>query len=524
MPPAWDESTMDVNFAAGTTSFDSFSSMNGLVQDLDRFDIDKVLTDSGLHLDELVQAPNGPPLQLKGPPTGELKTHAPRKRKGRLLADLTVDGPETVYEDSDSHHSWTAADNAEEWVTRLRASLTAFRRDRDRVALITTPLQTRQRRKVHSMANIWGLSHMSIGPGREKRMIVCKGALTGSTSRMPVSTGRRWNPCDTWSAGFVNTRVVVFDMLDPNMDSFHVSNVLQGADIAAPLKTTMDYYEMDMNGFTISVAKAFAIFASSEDAAMALLALDGTTPNWNSFTIEGDYVRFPAGFNFNDALLDAFDTLPEAIRLAQVSAEESKRDRAIATGSAPQSESDSDDDTLHSSSLAIARRAPYDGPSAASSLSMDAGYASAGSARSAAISDHSDTSTSRKRKRVPKVAGGFPCRDHGCDKIFDRAGDRTKHEKYHSEGRPNVCTRCGKGFHFPKDLRRHMIVHSGLPTQDAGEQSMPVTIAGARRYSGNEMLHPASCSPPLSESHLKRLYNAGVPSTKRRSSRSTPLE
>ncbi|EME41812.1 hypothetical protein DOTSEDRAFT_103210, partial [Dothistroma septosporum NZE10] len=55
----------------------------------------------------------------------------------------------------------------------------------------------------------------------------------------------------------------------------------------------------------------------------------------------------------------------------------------------------------------------------------------------------------------------FPCQSQGCEKVFDRAGDRTKHEKYHYQGRPNVCMRCGKGFHFPKDLRRHMIVHSG---------------------------------------------------------------
>ena len=300
-------------------------------------------------------------------------TRHPRRRKSRLLADLTIDGPETVYEDSDSHHSWTAADNAEEWVTRLRTSLTAFRRNRDRVALITTPLQTRQRRKVHSMANIWGLSHMSIGPGREKRMLICKGAMTGSAPRTTTATGRRWNPCGTWSSEFVNTRVVVLDMLESTMDAFHVSNVLQEAGLAAPLKTTMDYYELDINGITTSISKAYAIFASSDRAAMALLALDGTKPSWNSFEIEGDYVSFPTGFSFNDAVLDAFDTLPEAIRVARTAAEEDKRDRAIAPGGAQldhPSDSDTDDDALYSSTLTIARSAPYETgtPSAASSL------------------------------------------------------------------------------------------------------------------------------------------------------------
>lgn len=48
--------------------------------------------------------------------------------RGNLLAATSVEGPETVFEDSDSHHSWTASDNLETWCDSLRERLADFRR------------------------------------------------------------------------------------------------------------------------------------------------------------------------------------------------------------------------------------------------------------------------------------------------------------------------------------------------------------------------------------------------------------
>lgn len=76
-----------------------------------------------------------------------------------------------------------------------------------------------------------------------------------------------------------------------------------------------------------------------------------------------------------------------------------------------------------------------------------------------ACSTTADTSASKKRRRLERIENGFPC--HYCDKLYDRASERTKHEQAHQ---PNLTSRfscpvCGKGFRYPKDLRRHSKVH-----------------------------------------------------------------
>ncbi|EME77227.1 uncharacterized protein MYCFIDRAFT_9903, partial [Pseudocercospora fijiensis CIRAD86] len=55
----------------------------------------------------------------------------------------------------------------------------------------------------------------------------------------------------------------------------------------------------------------------------------------------------------------------------------------------------------------------------------------------------------------------YKCTIDGCDKAFDHDGERRKHEKNHGGERPYVCRRCGKGFLYPKDLRRHARTHPG---------------------------------------------------------------
>lgn len=95
-----------------------------------------------------------------------------------------------------------------------------------------------------------------------------------------------------------------------------------------------------------------------------------------------------------------------------------------------------------------------------SSRSRDAGYASGGSVLSQMLSDQSNASATKKRKRMPKIVGGFACSFASCDIVFNRDGDRRKHEKNHSGQRKYVCERCGRGFLFPKDLKRHVATHA----------------------------------------------------------------
>ncbi|KAK5167007.1 uncharacterized protein LTR77_007736 [Saxophila tyrrhenica] len=74
-------------------------------------------------------------------------------------------------------------------------------------------------------------------------------------------------------------------------------------------------------------------------------------------------------------------------------------------------------------------------------------------------------STNRKRPRLEKVTGGYPCQY--CPKLFDRASERNKHAQAHQPSYTNrhICPLCQKGFRYPKDLRRHTTrVHENSAT------------------------------------------------------------
>lgn len=70
-------------------------------------------------------------------------------------------------------------------------------------------------------------------------------------------------------------------------------------------------------------------------------------------------------------------------------------------------------------------------------------------------------SSPRKRQRIQKIHGGFPCQYEPCTKVFDRASERRKHEHTHQPALTNryQCRMCNKGFRYPKDLRRHQKIH-----------------------------------------------------------------
>ncbi|KAK3711483.1 hypothetical protein LTR37_009662 [Vermiconidia calcicola] len=75
--------------------------------------------------------------------------------------------------------------------------------------------------------------------------------------------------------------------------------------------------------------------------------------------------------------------------------------------------------------------------------------------------DSTDVAVPCKRRRVQRATAGFPCRYERCEKAFDRASERTKHEQAHQPEYRNrhQCTQCIKGFRYPKDLRRHQKIH-----------------------------------------------------------------
>ncbi|GIZ45978.1 hypothetical protein CKM354_000912200 [Cercospora kikuchii] len=377
-------------------------------------------------------------------------------------------------EESDS--SWTEADSQDLWYDQLRQQLQDFRQS-PTCTLTTIPLGGRQRKQVHSMANMWGLSHMSVGDGLQKRVLLSKCAL----AKTGDAKDRRWNPGrNTWSPGYIDPRLVIFHQVSSTICFRTCLNVLG---LPPPSKITRD-----IRGEYCTV---YALFETPPDAVKAVLALNDTRPHWNvnatDRNVEACFLRMPLGFSLTSYLLDeGFSQLPALVREAFGSASNYDPNQAPSSISTPPSASPLPTRTslapgaasptelanalfrisssprhyprvagsaLHSRRGSISRRM-----SLSSSMSRDYGYISASSQ---VDSDYSlATSASKKRRREPKILAGYHCTFPGCDKAFDHQGELTKHEKVHSTDRPHVCVQCGKGFFYPKDLRRHERTHT----------------------------------------------------------------
>lgn len=378
----------------------------------------------------------------------------------------------------ESDCSWTEAESHDLWYDQLRQQLYDFRQGPE-CTLTTTPLDSRRRKQVHSMSNLWGLSHMSVGSGKLKRVLLSKCALakTGNPS------DRRWNPSrDAWLPGYIDPRLVLFHWISSTICFQTCLNVLQ---LPRPINTIMD-----VRG---DYGTVYALFETPSDAASALLALHGARPHWNvnagDRNIEACYLRLPFGFSLTSHLLAAgFSRLPALVHQAFHTSQSRDpndphsgsvspsipaclpppRRSSLAPGTAsptelanalfrisssPRQYPPLSSSALHSRRGSVSRRL-----SLSSSLSRDLGYISASSQVDSEYSF--GTNASKKRRRAPKVPGGYPCAVHGCDKVFDHQGELTKHEKVHGTDRPHVCTQCGKGFSYPKDLRRHERTHT----------------------------------------------------------------
>jgi hypothetical protein len=85
----------------------------------------------------------------------------------------------------------------------------------------------------------------------------------------------------------------------------------------------------------------------------------------------------------------------------------------------------------------------------------------------------------KKRKRHQSKKDHFKC--EGCDKLFDRLCDRTKHEKHHLlEGqRPFECPMCDHDCVERKDVRRHLEGVHKIPLESAREIAAKLSTRAA---------------------------------------------
>lgn len=77
-----------------------------------------------------------------------------------------------------------------------------------------------------------------------------------------------------------------------------------------------------------------------------------------------------------------------------------------------------------------------------------------------------------RRVRLPKITGGYPCSKSDCSKVFDRAGDRAKHQRTHQprDSYAHQYSSCERRFMYAKDLKRHQTVHDCEAVKASGRR------------------------------------------------------
>ncbi|KAK4502163.1 hypothetical protein PRZ48_005588 [Zasmidium cellare] len=383
-------------------------------------------------------------------------------------------------DDPESDCSWTAADDDEEWQFAFKGHLRRFHAQSERVSLMTPPLLSKQRRKIHAMAHLYRLSHTSLGCGKYKRVLILKCRLL-----KPSSTLNRWNPSHSqWMEGIVDPRIIVLSGSVRQRPNEAVTMWLQQAHLPAPALVSSDEDRTAEAKDCIHM-----LFEHPSDAAVVLEAVHGTTPSWSSSTVTCDYALFKNCFwspwqipaDFEAVLAEKIDVTMahEIFRKPKLES----RASSIFTPSEDETASESelsDNNTYARSTNSSRYSAQTTNPSTASfstyatssasraqkgkhkktdSTSLHSLAATTSSLPTIPSDAPSDTDTSTlasnsRKRRLPYSPSGYQCSHPSCTKTFDHAGDCRKHEKIH-EDRSHICEICGKTFLYPKDVRRH---------------------------------------------------------------------
>ncbi|KAF2170968.1 hypothetical protein M409DRAFT_18938 [Zasmidium cellare ATCC 36951] len=338
------------------------------------------------------------------------------KKQKSLMGSLGIESKEG----EGSERSWEDCDLGETWVTcELRTEIQQLLRNDEHMTMMTNWLSRADRKHVHSMCHLLGLSRTNYYDGRPgsefQRVLIAKCAvLTLFDSSVKIRT---LSADDAWSGGTINPRLVVVRNLGANLARRKIEIMAKLTEAKLPLPQDV---QVSAQG------DLFLIFDSVFDAMRSYVAIETPISGWPTVTC--DYLRFVDGPQYR--LHVAF--------------------------------------SINSSSAAGSAHGHF---SSAGSTGRSA-HSSAGSATSWVSSEYGDLGgRSKKRKRQSKIIGGYSCAAQDCSMVFDRDCDLRKHEKVHSDHRPHICLKCGKGFQWPKDLRRHGRRHHGdevnVPKLDA---------------------------------------------------------
>ena len=76
----------------------------------------------------------------------------------------------------------------------------------------------------------------------------------------------------------MDPRIVLFDLLSPRLSAAKVRQCLREAGLPLPVRMAIDRFNPVKTGVVQPVATGYAMFEHADDAALAMLALDGTRP------------------------------------------------------------------------------------------------------------------------------------------------------------------------------------------------------------------------------------------------------
>lgn len=328
----------------------------------------------------------------------------------------------------DSDASWAKADEDEEWSLRLGKKLDQFRSSSSCMTMVTEPLSTRRRKSVHSMCHLMDLGHMSIRDGEAKRVLiaVCSIQATG--------TDNVWNPKRfSWISGSIDPVAIVarVDWLACQSQAWDARRLLLTTELRRVGHLTPEWVTEALQG-PVTDTMVVLYYDNAETALRAAMAMQ--TSHIPEKDVAYAHVIQVTFFDYHYCADSAGRSpVPDSMF---------HKEQRIGPGG----------NLRHSPpKLAtegrIASCSSYWSESSAGETSASSGYSF--------VSGYGAKSSGRKRKRI----GGYVCSMETCSMVFDRECDRRKHEKVHSDERAHVCAECGKGFHWPKDLRRHQRRH-----------------------------------------------------------------
>nr|POE48998.1 zinc finger protein 718 [Quercus suber] len=308
----------------------------------------------------------------------------------------------------DSDHSWDEDDDQGEWNANMQQTLRALVGTYDGF-LLSDLLPKRQRRLIHAMATVLKLNHVTLGKGKDRFVLVSKQRISPTLNGRPRP--RCWNrtahPTEEYDVILPEQISISGVHSQTTMDQL-LSGLISQA-IPAPLHTTWS-----SDG---SHRIACLDFATPEDAAMVVGAVASLSLAERS-QLKANYRTA----KITQAIYEPVQSSQQHLPSPNSSVHQTPLKRPISMRRGSEQFASLDSLSIHSSSKQSTHASSVD----------PAGYTSGDSATTmrSVYSGHSSLRPSRRR-RLPASTAGYTCRAEDCNRTFNRAGDRTKHERIH---------------------------------------------------------------------------------------------